>query len=69
VKLGTLLKDSQTGNIGVVIENNDTKMTIYWSESDTRERFFIENFNKWILAGIIKPIEIKRRSYEQSSSR
>ena len=67
MKLGTLLKDSETGNIGVVIENDDMKMTVYWSESDTRERFFIENFNKWILAGIIKPIEIKRRSYEQST--
>ena len=62
MKVGTLLRDVATESTGVVKQNKNGIVTLFWCKSAIEESFPIQDFNKWIAGGFIKVLEIKENT-------
>ena len=59
MKVGTLLKSVDYNDIGVIYKSTYKEIFVRWSRTNKTERILIMDFNKLIVSGYIKVLEVE----------
>ena len=59
MKVGTLLKSLDYNDIGVIYKSTYKEIFVRWSRANKTERILIMDFNKLIIGGYMKVIEVE----------